>query len=135
MVGQDGVEPPYSGLQPDALPAELSAHVVEAEGIQPSFPACKAGVLALDDAPTIWSWWQESNPPHPAYKAGDLPEGTSWSCESESNRRPAAYETAAPPTELPQRWSWGVELNHRPHSYREWALPTELPQHGACSGV
>ena len=91
MVGQSGVEPLPPGLQPGARPLELPAHieqnwsatrfpsglntrlslvrcvlpklVVEVEGIEPSSPGCRPGVLPLNDTPTIiWSLRQASNP-------------------------------------------------------------------------
>ena len=42
-------------------------------GIEPTFPAWKAGVLADIRYPHIWSERRDSNPQHPPWQGGALP--------------------------------------------------------------
>ena len=49
-----------------------------------------------------------------------------WSRWSDSNRRPAVYETAALPLSYTGFWSPRRDSNPGPQSYQDCALPTEL---------
>ena len=42
-------------------------------GIEPTFPAWKAGVLPIYDTRMLWSGRRDSNPQHPPWQGGALP--------------------------------------------------------------
>ena len=42
-------------------------------GIEPTFPAWKAGVLPIYDTCILWSRRRDSNPQHPPWQGGALP--------------------------------------------------------------
>ena len=49
------------------------ANVFPEAGLEPAQQASKTCVLPLDDSGPLWSGERESNPQHPAWKAGALP--------------------------------------------------------------